>query len=1250
MFELKNFNAIKIGLASPETILSWSRGEITKPETINYRTGKPEPDGLFCEKVFGPSKDGECHCGRIKKAKYKGVVCPNCGVEATDSKVTRERMGHIALATPVAHIWYYKGTTSRISIVADKSSKDIENLLYFRKCLVVEPGENILIKSEDSNEAPKALKKYQMIDPQEASRLLDEHEGENFKVFYGAEAVKLLLAEINLEEESKKIKEELNALISNNDKDKELSNNAKCNKLIKRLDLLESFIRSNSRPEWMILDVVPIIPPGMRPLIELDGGKRASSDLNELYKKVIIINNRLKQTIEKDSPEIMIISQKRELQEAVDALLDNDRKSKPITGNKTNKVLKSLTSYLKGKQGRFRQNLLGKRVDYSGRSVIVVGPELKMYECGLPKEMAKELFKPFIRAELMRQGIANGRQDAKNMVELGRPEVYDVLEEVIKDHPVLLNRAPTLHRLGIQAFQPVLVEGNAIKLHPLVCTAFNADFDGDQMAVHVPLSLEAQAEAKYLMLATNNILKLSDGSSVVSPTQDMLLGSYYMTLVRDLDKDPKKKRRFVSKDEAIMAFNLKQIRLQEPIFVRVQEEIDGKLYKDTLDTTVGRIIFNSYIPQDLGYIDRTKDENKLKLEINEKAVDKKLLSDIILRCYKTKGAAETAKMLDLIKENGYKYSTLVALTANIYDMEIPEEKKKIVDEANEKTLILEEKYMQGLVTQDGRKTQTEKVWEEAKNKCIEAVKDHKDQYNDIWMMADSGARGSIQQIAQIVAMKGLIVSTSGTIELPIKSSFIEGLSVLEYFIASHSSRKTLSDTALKTADSGYLTRKLVDVSHDVIIKEYDCQDNKGQKVSKIVEVTKTDNAELTNVVISLADRIKGRFTVNAILNPKNGEIIVPADTMISNEKAEEIEKAGIEEVTIRTVFSCISKDAPCAKCYGRNMAGSNIVDIGDAVGVIAAQSIGEPGTQLTMRTFHSGGVASSEDITQGLPRVNELFDKRTPKVKAVLSEHNGTISYKKYGEDKSVYVVTESGDKYKYDPKNLKVIVSDGEKVNRGDALTIGSKDLDELLRLQLTQGVQAYIMKEVLKIYKTAGVPVNPKHIEIIINQMLKRVKIQDQGDSENLLLGEIVDTTKFREEQERLIALGKKVPAAKKIVQGITKSALSSESFLSAASFQETPRILTEAAIKGKTDYLKGLKENVILGKLIPAGTGLEEYQDVAIKYSNSENNSKVDVDEALVESIENNTTLLLDEENEEVVDQEDIFGFSEIDQDYE
>lgn len=1243
MFELKNFHAIKIGLASPETILSWSRGEITKPETINYRTGKPEPDGLFCEKVFGPSKDGECHCGRIKKAKYKGVVCPNCGVEATDSKVTRERMGHIALATPVAHIWYYKGTTSRISIVADRSSKDIENLLYFRKCLVIEPGENILVKGEDPNEPAKPLKKYQMIDPQEASRLLDEHEGENFKVLYGAEAVKHLLKEINLEEESEKIKEELKALMSDNEKNKELTNSTKCNKLIKRLDLLESFLKSNSRPEWMILDVVPIIPPGMRPLIELDGGKRASSDLNELYKKVIIINNRLKQTIDKDSPEIMIISQKRELQEAVDALLDNDRKSKPITGNKTNKVLKSLTSYLKGKQGRFRQNLLGKRVDYSGRSVIVVGPELKMYECGLPKEMAKELFKPFIRAELMKKGIANGRQDAKTMVELGRPEVYDALEEVIKDHPVLLNRAPTLHRLGIQAFQPVLVEGNAIKLHPLVCTAFNADFDGDQMAVHVPLSLEAQAEAKYLMLATNNILKLSDGSSVVSPTQDMLLGSYYMTLVRDLDKDPKKRRRFVSKDEAMLAFNLKQIKLQEPIYVRVQQEIDGKMYKDTLETTVGRIIFNSYIPQDLGYVDRSKEENKLKLEINEKAVDKKLLSDIILRCYKSKGAAETAKMLDLIKENGYKYSTLVALTANIYDMEIPEEKKNIVEKANEKTLFLEEQYMQGLVTHEGRKIQTEKVWEEAKEECINAVKKHKDPYNDIWMMADSGARGSIQQIAQIVAMKGLIVSTSGTIELPIKSSFREGLSVLEYFIASHSSRKTLSDTALKTADSGYLTRKLVDVSHDVIIKEHDCQDTKGQEVSKIIETIKTDKATITNVIISLADRIKGRYTIDDIVNPQTNEIIVPANSMISNEAAEEIEKAGIEKVKIRTIFSCKSKDAPCAKCYGRNMAGSNLVDIGDAVGVIAAQSIGEPGTQLTMRTFHSGGVASSEDITQGLPRVNELFDKRTPKVKAILTEYNGTVSYDKYSEDKAVYIITKDGEKYKYDPKNLKVIVSDGEEVVKGDALTIGSKDLDELLKLQLAAGVQDYIMKEVLKIYKTAGVPVNPKHIEIIINQMLKRAQVQDQGESENLLLGEIVDITKAREEQERLIAEGKKVPAIKRIVQGITKSALSSESFLSAASFQETPRILTEAAIKGKVDYLKGLKENVILGKLIPAGTGLDEYQDIDIKYSGYEQSQLLDANDVLAKSVINQTEYLDEEDIEESFDNEDLFDFS-------
>lgn len=1204
MFELKDFYAIKIGLASPDDIKKWSRGEVTKPETINYRSSKPEPDGLFCERIFGPVKDGECHCGHYKKIKYRGVICSNCGVEVTDSKVRRERMGHIELATPVAHIWYYKGTTSRISIVADKSSKDIENLLYYRRCLVNNPGTGVLLGG-------RPLEKYQILHPSEESELMDEYGDESFTTLYGAEAVKELLKNIDLEEESKKLKKEIEELIK--DKNIKFTNSSRQAKLIKRLDLIESFKNSKLRPEWMILDVIPVMPPGLRPLIDLEGGKRASSDLNDLYRKVIITNNRVKKSLDLDAPSVMINSQKRELQEAVDALLDNERKAKPTVSTTTSKVLKSLTAYLKGKQGRFRQNLLGKRVDYSGRSVIVVGPELKMYECGLPKEMAKELFKPFIRAELIKRGIST-RKESKDKVERGDADVYDVLADVIQDHPVLLNRAPTLHRLGIQAFQPVLVEGNAIKLHPLVCTAFNADFDGDQMAVHVPLSLEAQAEARYLMLATNNILKLSDGSSVVSPTQDMLLGSYYLTLEKEQDLN-KPLRSFSSIDEAMLAFQLKQIKIQEPINVRLSKVIDNTKYTKRIRTTIGKIIFNSYIPQDLDFVDRTKPENKLDFEI-QVPVDKKLLGEIILRCYKKKGSSETAKILDDIKSNGYKYSTLVALTANIYDMEIPPEKERIIQEANEKTLKCEENYRKGRLTSSDRKKQVIKVWEKAKDDCIEAVKKNKNKYNDIWMMADSGARGNIGQIAQIVTMKGLVVSTSGVIELPIKASFREGLSVLEYFIASHTSRKTLSDTALKTADSGYLTRKLVDVAHDVIIREDDCHDTQGQEIS---EIRGKDN---TPPIARLQDRIKGRFALEDIINPITNEIIVKADSMITDEQAEEIEASGIKKVRIRTILKCKSKYGICAKCYGRNMAGSDIIHIGEAVGVIAAQSIGEPGTQLTMRTFHSGGVASSQDITQGLPRVNELFDKRIPKVKAILSEIEGVAEFTK--DSKIIKVTSKNGDIREYDAKNLPIIIKSGDYVVKGDALTIGSKDLDELLRLQNNIGVENYIMKEVLNIYKTAGVPVNPKHIEIIIRQMLRRVKIAYQGASK-FQLGELVEIQKYNEATEKLISQNcEDMPQAKKIIQGITKAALSSESFLSAASFQETPRILTEAAIKSKTDYLRGLKENVILGKLIPAGTGLKKYDHVSIKMNN---NDLDDIDKK--EEIEN--TLLNYNENE-------------------
>ncbi len=1204
MFESNNIYAMTIGLASPDRIREWSRGEVTKSETLNYRTNKPEPDGLFCEKIFGPSKDWSCYCGHYKKGRHRGVICEKCGVEVTESKVTRERMGHIELGVPVAHIWYYKGTTSRISIITEKSSKEIEQILNYTKHLVtyVDPSIGIT-KIQPGDIIPNDM--YQQI-----IRANDDEEV--IKVLEGGRALKKILSDIDLDAEAKKLKEEIPFMKTQ-----------RRNKAMKRLELLEAFKASGSRPEWMLLEALPVLPCGLRPLVELDGTKRATSDLNELYRKIIINNTRLGKLNDINAPKVLFHNQARQLQESVDALISNEKRKKPFVAVTSSKTLKSLTAALKGKQGRFRQNLLGKRVDYSGRSVIVVGPTLNMHECGLPKEMAKELFKPFIRYELEKKGIKG--LTAREKIDRGDSDVFDVLYEIMKDHPVLLNRAPTLHRLGIQAFQPILVEGNAIQLHPLVCTAFNADFDGDQMAVHVPLSLEAQAEARFLMLATNNILKLSDGSSVVSPTQDMLLGSYYMTYHNKKEMEAAKaafaKREpyfevdtkngtekiqfkvFASFDEAMIAYQMKNIKLQDIIIARNTKEIDGQVYSKKLVTTVGKIIFNSYIPQDLGFVPRTTIDEMLELEI-QNPVNKKLLGDIVVKCYKKKGSTKTAEILDNIKKNGFKYSTLVALTANIYDMKEPLAKSKILEEANKKTLSLEQSYIRGRLTDEGRRRQVVEVWQKATDDCKQEVVNNKDERNDIWMMADSGARGNIGQIAQIVSMKGLVVSTSGIIELPIVSSFKEGLSVLEYFIASHSSRKTLSDTAIKTADSGYLTRKLVDVAHNVIVTEDDCGDKKGTVVEQIVIKGE--------VIAELIDRIKGRFTIDDIVNPKTGEVIVKADEMIDDDQAKAIVDAGIEKVKIRSVLTCRAKDGVCAKCYGRNMASMDIVHKGEAVGVIAAQSIGEPGTQLTMRTFHSGGVATDEDITQGLPRVNELLDKRKPKVPSILSEVDGTVRIPESdasGKKTRIIVVPTSGDESlikEYELKGAIPCVNDGDIVKKGDSLTHGSKNLDDLLKLQTITGVQDYIMSEVLAIYKSAGVPVNPKHIEIIIKQMLKKVKVVASNDS-SFLYGEVVDRNVFEEENEKLNRQDLQPAEGRRIVQGITKSALSNESFLSAASFQETSRILTDAAIHHKVDYFKGLKENVILGgKLIPAGTGLKEYANftlASIKKVNSE-----------------------------------------------
>ena len=1158
MYELSSFDSMQIGIASPEKIREWSYGEVTKPETINYRTQKPERDGLFCERIFGPTRDWECHCGRYKRIRYKGVICEKCGVEVTKSKVRRERMGHIELAAPVSHIWYFRGVPSRISLMLDMPIKDLERVIYFSSFVVLDAGETY-------------FQKKQVIDDKEYRDAVEKFGYKSFRAAMGAEAVKELLNEVDLEKESKQLKN----IIATSTGQRRL-------KAVKRLEIIEAFRVSGNKPSWMILDVLPVIPPELRPMVQLDGGRFATSDLNDLYRRVINRNNRLKKMKELGAPDIIIRNEKRMLQEAVDALIDNGRRGKAVAGP-ANRDLKSLSSYLRGKQGRFRQNLLGKRVDYSGRSVIVVGPELKLYQCGLPKEMALELFKPFVMKQLVEKGLCHNIKSAKRFVESAKPQVWDILENVIKDHPVMLNRAPTLHRLGIQAFEPVLVEGRAIKLHPLSCGAFNADFDGDQMAVHVPLSIEAQAEARILMLSTNNILKLSDGKPIVSPTQDMVIGSYYLTIIKPGAKGEGKA--FRSENEAIMAYRCGDVALQARVYIRVQREIDGKLVTNRLYTTVGRWIFNTAVPQDLGFVDRTVKGKELALEIEE-VVGKKQLSKIVDACFKHKGATATAEVLDNIKALGFKYSTIGAITTSVFDMHIPADKQEIIREAEEKVVNIEKKYRRGLLTEEDRYNATIKTWSAAADQVEESLKKALDDFNPIWMMANSGARGSMKQIRQLAGMRGLMSDPSGrTIELPVKSNFREGLSVLEYFISSHGGRKGLADTALKTADSGYLTRRLVDVSQDVIVREQDCGDTHGVYVTAITDGVST--------IEKLSDRIDGRFTIEPVVNPQTGEVIVEADTMISPDKAVEIEKAGITKVLIRSVLTCKTRHGVCAKCYGKNMASGNPVKLGEAVGIIAAQSIGEPGTQLTMRTFHTGGVATGDDITQGLPRVEELFESRKPKGQAVIAEQAGKVIREE--NDRKIRIVGDDNEEKEYSIAfGAKIKVQNGDFVEPGTPLTQGSINPQDMLRVKGIKGVQDYLTKEVQSAYRLSGVEINDKHIEVIVRQMLRKVKIESQGDT-NMLPGTMVDIFNYEDENERVLEAGGVPATAKRTLLGITKAALATESFLSAASFQETARVLTEAAIKNKIDPLLGLKENVIIGKLIPAGTGMKIYKNI-------------------------------------------------------
>jgi len=1140
LLELNNFDRIRISLASPEKIRQWSSGEVKKPETINYRTLKPERDGLFCERIFGPTRDWECHCGKYKRVRYKGVVCDRCGVEVTRSKVRRERLGHIELAAPVSHIWYFKGIPSRMGLLLDMSPRALEKVLYFVSYIVIDAGDTPLIKK-------------QLLTETEYREYRDKH-GQSFRAGMGAEAVKKLLDEINLEEMTRELRQEL----------KEVTGQRKI-RAIRRLEVAEAFRKSGNRPEWMILDVVPAIPPELRPMVQLDGGRFATSDLNDLYRRVINRNNRLKRLLDLGAPDIIVRNEKRMLQEAVDALIDNGRRGRPVTGP-GNRPLKSLSDMLKGKQGRFRQNLLGKRVDYSGRSVIVVGPNLQLHQCGLPKEMALELFKPFVMKKLVNDGHAHNIKSAKRMVERVKPEVWDVLEDVIRDHPVLLNRAPTLHRLGIQAFEPVLVEGRAIQIHPMVCTAYNADFDGDQMAVHVPLSAEAQAEARLLMLSSYNILNPKDGHPVAIPTQDMVLGTYYLTMERDDDMG--EGSCFMDDDEAIMAYENGAVTLHASIKVR-------RSGAQLLETTVGRIIFNSVIPDELGYIN--------------KVADKKTLSGIVDECFRKLGFAETSVLLDGVKTLGFKYATRAGITIGVSDIIIPKQKKDILVEAEQYVEKVELQYRRGLITEDERYRKVIGIWNDATRRVTDALIESLDKFNPVYMMANSGARGNIQQIRQLAGMRGLMADPSGRIiDLPIKANFREGLTVLEYFISTHGARKGLADTALRTADSGYLTRRLVDVAQDVIVREQDCGTDEGIVVGEI-----KDGNE---VIEKLENRVVGRIALEDIINPVTGEVIVAANKTIDVERSLKIRDAGLNNVRIRSVLTCKSRFGVCINCYGRNLATGRMVDIGEAVGIIAAQSIGEPGTQLTMRTFHTGGVAG-DDITQGLPRVEELFEARRPKGQAIVAEYDGLVEVREVKGRREIEATAADGEKTIYPvPYGARLKVYDGDRVEAGDVLTEGSVNPHDMLKIKGPRGVQVYMLQEVQKVYRLQGVDIDDKHIEVMIRQMLRKVKLEEQGDTE-LLPGGLVDIFELAEENQRVRKLGGEEASGRTVLLGITKASLATDSFLSAASFQETTRVLTEAAIKGKLDPLLGLKENVIIGKLVPAGTGMGRYRNIEV-----------------------------------------------------
>ena len=1169
MFELNNFESLKIGLASPEKIREWSKGEVKKPETINYRTLKPEKEGLFCEKIFGPTKDWECHCGKYKRIRYKGIVCDRCGVEVTKSKVRRERMGHIELAAPVSHIWYFKGIPSRMGLILDMSPRALEKVLYFASYIVIDAGDT-------------PLSKKQMLTEKEYRENIEKY-GNRFKAGMGAEAVKELLNELDLEAMAKELRIELKE-----------STGQKRLRTVRRLEVVEAFRKSGNLPEWMILDVVPVIPPDLRPMVQLDGGRFATSDLNDLYRRVINRNNRLKRLLDLGAPDIIVRNEKRMLQEAVDSLIDNGRRGRPVTGP-GNRPLKSLSDMLKGKQGRFRQNLLGKRVDYSGRSVIVVGPELKLYQCGLPNEMALELFKPFVMKRLVNDGLAHNIKSAKRMIERAKPEVWDVLEEVISEHPVLLNRAPTLHRLGIQAFEPVLVQGRALKIHPLVCTAYNADFDGDQMAVHVPLSVEAQAEARFLMLSANNILAPKDGKPVVSPTQDMVMGIYYLTIHVAGEKGEGKI--FSSMSEMTMAYNVGELHLHAMVKVRIEKEINGVKKHKLIENTVGRFLMNECLPQDIGFVPRNTDDDMFNLEVNPMdkdgnliPIDKKILGKVVDRCFRKHGNTETAIVLDEIKRLGFHYSTKAAITISVKDMVIPEAKKELLSKADERVDKIEKMFRRGLISNEERYEQVIETWKTTTDLVTDALMANLDRLNPVYLMATSGARGSVNQMRQLAGMRGLMADTSGRIiEIPIKANFREGLDVLEFFTSTHGARKGLADTALRTADSGYLTRRLVDVSQDVIIREDDC----GAETGLMVVEIKDGN----EVIEKLEDRLDGRYAMADIIHPKTGEIMIGKNELISEVMSRKIVESGLKKVHIRTVLTCRSRYGICSKCYGVNLASGEPIHAGEAVGIIAAQSIGEPGTQLTMRTFHTGGVAG-DYITQGLPRVEELFEARKPKGLAIISEIAGTVKLVDQRKKKDIVVMGADGDSRTYTiPYGSRLKVADDEVIEAGDEITEGSINPHDILKIKGVGGVQSYLLQEVQRVYRLQGVDIADKHIEVIVRQMLRKIKIEESGDTD-LLPGGLFDIFKYEEENNNVAAQGGEIADGSRTLLGITKASLATDSFLSAASFQETTRVLTEAAIKGKIDPLVGLKENVIIGKLIPAGTGLKRYMDISLK----------------------------------------------------